>query len=60
MAKVEFLNPFNAGVSYDDFLASVPKDKTIEEHCNKQLTKEELDWLLVELEHFKNNNKKEK
>jgi hypothetical protein len=53
--KVKFVNPFDEGVTYEDFLKSVPKVKTIEEHCNKKLTKEELDWLLIELEHLKNN-----
>lgn len=55
--KEKFVNPFDSGVTYADFLASVPKSKTIEEYCNKQIEAEQLEWLLVELENFKNNNK---
>jgi len=55
--KEKFVNPFDTGVNYADFLAAVPKGKTLEEYCNKNLEAEELAWLLVELEHFKNNNK---
>lgn len=58
MAKEnEFLNPFNEGVSYADFLESVPKGKTIEEHCNKQITKEQLDFLIEDLKHFNKDKK---
>lgn len=55
--KNGFVNPFESGVTYADFLAAVPKGKTVEEYCNKQLEAEQLQWLLVELEHFKNNTK---
>jgi len=56
MAK-DFVNPFDEGVTYEDFLKAIPKDKTVAEYCNKQLEAEQLEWLLVELEHFKNNTK---
>lgn len=56
MAK-DFVNPFDEGVTYEDFLKAIPKDKTVAEYCNKQLTAEELAWLEIELEHFKNNTK---
>lgn len=55
--KEKFVNPFDTGVTYADFLAAVPKGKTVEEYCNKNLEADQLAWLLVELEHFKNNNK---
>lgn len=55
--KEKFVNPFDSGVTYADFLAAVPKGKTVEEYCNKQIEAEQLEWLLVELEIFKNNNK---
>lgn len=29
----DFLNPFDAGVNYKDFLASIPEGKTVEQHC---------------------------
>lgn len=53
IAKSVFLNPFNKGVSYAEFLASIPKGKTIEEYCNKQITKEELEFLIEDLKHLK-------
>lgn len=55
--KEKFVNPFDTGVTYADFLASVPKGKTVEEYCGKNLEADQLEWLLIELEYFKNNNK---
>lgn len=51
----KFINPFDAGVTYEDFLKSIPKGKTVEEYCDKKIEANQLEWLLVELEHFKNN-----
>lgn len=49
-----FINPFDAGVSYDTFLKSVPKGITIDEHCKGKLKKEQLEWLKIELNNLKN------
>lgn len=57
MANDKFVNPFEVGVTYEDFLAAIPKGKTVEEYCNKKIEADELNWLLTELEHFKNNQK---
>lgn len=51
----KFLNPFDSGVSYADFLASIPKGKSIEEHCKGILTQEEIEFLNTEIELIKNN-----
>lgn len=46
MAKVEFLNPFNKGVSYISFLAAVKESKkTVSEYCKGNLEKEQIEWL---------------
>lgn len=51
----KFLNPFDSGVSYADFLASIPKWKSVEEHCKGILTQEEIEFLNAEIELIKNN-----
>lgn len=51
----KFLNPFDSGVSYTDFLASIPKDKSIEEHCKGILTQEDIEFLNTEIKLIKNN-----
>ena len=52
MAKVEFVNPFEDGVSYVDFLEAVGK-KTVEEYCKGKLEQSQIDWLIEDLKHFK-------
>jgi len=52
-----FLNPFDAGVNYKDFLASIPEGKTVEQHCKGKITDEQLEFLLQDLKHYSNNNK---
>jgi len=54
MAKADFINPFDGGVSYPDFLEAVGK-KTVEEYCKGKLTDEQIKWLLNDLEHFNTN-----
>jgi hypothetical protein len=56
--KKEFVNPFEKGITYEDFLNAIPKGETVVKYCNKNLTKDEVEWLLIELEHFKNNKLK--
>jgi hypothetical protein len=53
----DFLNPFDAGVNYKDFLASIPEGKTVEQHCKGKITDEQLEFLLQDLKHYSNNNK---
>ena len=50
---VEFLNPFNKGVSYAQFLEA-KGDLTVVEYCEGKLEPAQIEWLIIELEHFKN------
>ena len=47
-------NPFDSGVSYKDFLKSLPKGKTATQHLKGKCSKEQLEWLEIELKQFKN------
>ena len=49
--KFEFVNPFTQGVTYDSFLEAIPEGVEVKEYCAGRLTEEELNWILVELEH---------
>lgn len=57
MAKQEtqsgFVNPFEPGVNYKIFLEAVG-DKTVEDYCKGNLTKEQIEWLVNDLKHYKN------
>lgn len=56
--KAGFLNPLGEATSYAEFLAEVEKSKkSVAEYCKDKLTAEELAWLSIEIEHFKNNQK---
>lgn len=50
----KFINPFDGGVSYDAFLKSLPEDKTATEHLKDVCSKDQLEWLEVELTQYKN------
>lgn len=51
---MDFLNPFNKGVSYKDFLKEVEKSKkSVAEYCKGKLTEEEITWIEKELEIIK-------
>jgi len=52
-AKTEFVNPFEAGVTYKDFLAAVPEKTSVEDYCKGNLTDEQIAWLIEDLKHFK-------
>ena len=59
MAKVDTKNPFNKGVSYADFLENVKGNVTVDLLLNKlDLSKDSKEWILSELEFYKQNNKK--
>lgn len=52
--KSKFLNPFEPGVSYDDFLAAVKKSKkSVAEYCKGNLSEEDLAWLEKDLGMYK-------
>ena len=50
-----FINPFDSGVTYKDFLKSIPKGKTIKTHLKGKLTSEEIEWIESEIKNYKNN-----
>jgi len=54
VTKEVFLNPFDNGVTYDAFLKSIPKGFTVDEYCKGKLKDNELQWLKVELNNYKN------
>jgi hypothetical protein len=53
----KFVNPFEKGVTYTEFLKSIPKGTTVEKHCEKQLTEAEISWIVTELASFEANEK---
>ena len=53
-----FLNPFQSGVSYEQFLAAIPTGVTVEDYCKGELTQEQIDWLTTDLNIYKNKIKK--
>ena len=53
--EAEFLNPFTEGVSYDQFLATVPEGTSVKEHCDLFLDADQIIWLESELEFHRLN-----
>lgn len=47
-----FVNPFNKGVSYADFLKAV-NGKSIDEYCKGKLENEKIEWLKNEIKILK-------
>ncbi len=60
MAKIEkksqegFVNPFDAGVSYAQFLDSIPEGVSIKDHCEGKLEADQIRWIEDEIAHYKN------
>lgn len=54
MAKSDFINPFEIGVSYKEFLAIVKESKkTVSDYCKGNLTKEHIEWLENDIKQIK-------
>lgn len=51
--KKPFVNPFDRGVTYEQFLKSLPKGKSISDHLKGKCTQEQIEWLKTELKQFK-------
>lgn len=49
----EFVNPFNVGLSYDEFLKSIPKGIKLEDYLKGNLEKEQIDWIVSEINNLK-------
>ena len=50
--KEDFLNPFDKGVSYDEFLKALGT-KSIAEYCKGKLTQDQIAWLENEIKLIK-------
>ena len=58
MSKKNTLNPFDKGVTYEEFLSNVSKDKTEKKLIEDlKLDKDSENWLKVELENYKQTKK---
>ena len=56
--KLDTKNPFKEGVSYDAFLSNVKGNVTVDSLLNKlDLSKEQKEWIKLELNNHKNNKK---
>ena len=53
--KENFISPYE--VNYEEFLKAIPKDVTVENYCKGHLTKEEIDFVVEDLQHYKHNLK---
>ena len=49
----KFLNPFTKGVTYEQFLKSIPNGKTLKEHLKGKCTVEQINWLETEINNLK-------
>ena len=52
-----FVDPFKTGVNYEMFLKAVGS-KTIKTYCKGKLTEEQIEWLIEDLKHYKQNKNK--
>jgi len=55
--KATVVNPFEKGVSYEDFLKALPKGKSVKVYLKGTCSDEQIEWLETELNHFKNSKK---
>ena len=58
MAKknTDFVNPFDKGVTYSQFLEAIPDGVSIKDYLSgKDFTDAEIEWIETEIESFKKN-----
>ena len=53
VASKSVVNPFDKGVSYADFVKALPEGVEPSEYLKDVCSDEQLEWLKIELEHFK-------
>ena len=51
----KFINPFDTGVSYADFLKSIPKSRSVKQHLKNKCSVEQIEWIEKELKLYKKN-----
>tara|TARA_R110000772_G_C13310212_1_gene439972 strand:- start:16918 stop:17103 length:186 start_codon:yes stop_codon:yes gene_type:complete len=49
----KFVNPFNEGVTYKEFLEAIPKGKSIKDYVKGKLKEDQIKWLETEIEYYK-------
>ena len=49
-----FVDPFEIGVTYENFIQALG-EKTVSEYLSATHTKEQIEWIETEINHFKNN-----
>jgi len=52
--KKKVLDPFKSGVYYKDFVDSL-KGRSVKDALKDTHTTEQINWIEIEVEHFKNN-----
>jgi hypothetical protein len=52
-----FCNPFETGVNYEMFEKALGK-LTIKAYCKGKLTEEQIEWLIEDFKHYKQNKNK--
>ena len=50
----KFTNPLTPGVTYKEFLESIPKGKSVKVHLKGKLKPEIIDWIAEEIKNYKN------
>lgn len=54
MAKDKFINPFDVGVNYKDFLEAAKASKlSVKEYCKGKLNTDQIEWLENDLKNYK-------
>ena len=48
------VNPFDKGVTYEDFLKALPKGKKVADYLKEVCTADQIAWIETEIEHYKN------
>lgn len=56
--QATFVSPFTHGLTYEEFLAGIPKGVTVREYCKGNLEDSEIEWIEAEINIFKNNKSK--
>ena len=46
--EIKFLNPFDTGITYNEFQKALGK-KSVAEYCKGKLSQDQIDWLEKEL-----------
>jgi hypothetical protein len=49
--NTNFVNPFNDGVSYDDFLSAIPVGVSVEDYLKDELSESQISIITNELKH---------